>query len=560
MNNTELTPMRRFWRLLQPDQKEIRNVYAYAIFNGLVSLSLPLGIQAIVNLIQGGQVSTSWIVLVVFVVMGVALTGILQIVQLRITENLQQKIFTRAALEFSFRIPRIKLEALYKHYAPELMNRFFDVVSVQKGLSKILIDFSAASLQVIFGLILLSLYHPFFILFSLVLVVLVYAIFRFTAKKGLDASLNESKYKYQVAHWLEELARTANTFKLTGNTLFPMKRTDEEVQLYLEARESHFSVLVQQYSLMVIFKVVVATGLLAIGGILVMEQLMNIGQFIAAEIIILLVMTSVEKLILSLETIYDVLTALAKVGQVTDLELEDEGGINMEQICRECGLEVSVDNVSFAFPGGDKNVIEDVSFKLESDEKVVISGPNASGKSTLIHLLAGLYSIRNGSITYEGLPLGNIKLESLRKVIGDNLNQELLFEGSLLENIAMGREGVSMEDVRWAINNLGLEDYVMKLPKGLHSKIDPLGKNLPRSVVRRILLARSIVARPKLILIEDGLEHLDASERNAITDFLFGKDKMWTLVMISNDENILKKADKVMNMDSGRLSVEKNKS
>ena len=100
----------RFWLLLKPDKLEIRNVYFYALFNGLVYLSLPVGIQAIINLIQGGQVSTSWIILVIFVILGIALNGILTISQMRIVENLQQKIFTRAAFEFAYRIPRIKLE------------------------------------------------------------------------------------------------------------------------------------------------------------------------------------------------------------------------------------------------------------------------------------------------------------------------------------------------------------------------------------------------------------------------------------------------------------------
>ena len=163
-HSTTISPIQRFWRLLQPDKREISNVYVYAIFNGLVNLSLPLGIQAIINLIQGGQISTAWGVLVLFVIMGVAITGVLQILQLRITENLQQKIFTRAAFEFAYRLPRIRLEALYNHYAPELINRFFDTMSVQKGLSKILLDFSTASLQVIFGaafaLLLPSLLYP----------------------------------------------------------------------------------------------------------------------------------------------------------------------------------------------------------------------------------------------------------------------------------------------------------------------------------------------------------------------------------------------------------------
>ena len=232
MSKDNPTPLNRLWMLLKPDSLDIRNIYIYAVFSGLVSLTLPLGIQAIVNLIQGGEISTSWVILVIIVVGGVAAAGIMQILQLRITERLQQKIFTRAAFEFAYRIPKIRLEQLYKQYAPELMNRFFDTLTVQKGLPKILIDFTAAALQVVFGLILLSFYHPFFIVFSLVLALLIVAIIQFTARQGLQTSLKESKHKYSVAYWLEEIARAAPSFKLAGQTTLPLNKTNEKVETY----------------------------------------------------------------------------------------------------------------------------------------------------------------------------------------------------------------------------------------------------------------------------------------------------------------------------------------
>lgn len=562
--NTEikLTPLKRFWRLLKPDAREIQNVYIYAIFNGLVSLSLPLGIQAIVNLIQGGQISTSWIVLVIFVVMGVAVTGLLQIFQLRITENLQQKIFTRAAFEFAYRIPRIRMEALYKHYAPELMNRFFDTISVQKGLSKILIDFSSATLQVLFGLILLSFYHPFFIFFSVILMALVYAIFRYTSVRGLKTSLDESKNKYKVAYWLEELARTATTFKLNRNTDLPLRRMDTHINKYLNARESHFRVLIEQYSLLVVFKVLVATGLLAIGGVLVMQQLMNIGQFIAAEIIILLVMASVEKLILSFETVYDVLTALEKIGQVTDMELESDQqkGIDLIKECSTGGISLELEEVDFAFPESQRKTLNNLSMHLACGEKIVITGENGSGKSTLLQILAGLYDIQGGTISYNGFPKGNLNLDSLRKAIGDSLSQEQLFDGTVLENISMGRSSVSFEDVKWAVNHLGLNQFIRNLPQGYDTILNPLGKNLPGSIVQKILIARSIVDHPKLILLEDTLDLLDEAERNKIIDLLTSDEQPWTMVAISSDPYFMDKADKVVHMKAGTIAkVQTNK-
>lgn len=436
-----LSPSARFWRLLKPDSKDIQNVYIYSIFNGLVNLSLPLGIQAIVNLVQAGEVNSAWIVLIVFVVVGIVISGIMTINQLRITETLQQRIFTRAAFDFVYRIPRIKMEALYKHYAPELMNRFFDVIGVQKGLSKVLIDISAAGLQVLFGLILLSIYHPFFLVLSIGLILLVYLIFRLTVKRGLKTSLVESKHKYKVAHWLEEVARVSSTFKMAGSTDLPVERMDKYVRNYVDAREEHFKVLRLQYGLLVGFKAIVATGLLAIGGYLVMEQILNIGQFVAAEIIILLIINSVEKIVVSLETIYDVLTSLEKIGQVMDLELENSTGTSIQKTETMQALEVELCDVGFSYPESKRIVLHDLNLHIKPGERILISGTNGSGKSTLIHVMAGLYDIHQGHILYQGLNVQSYQKDSLRSIVGGCLTDEQLFAGTLSENISLQRPG-----------------------------------------------------------------------------------------------------------------------
>jgi ABC-type bacteriocin/lantibiotic exporter with double-glycine peptidase domain len=548
-----LSPVQRFWLLLKPDKKEIRNVYSYAFFNGLVNLSLPIGIQSIINLIQGGEVSTSWIILVSFVIAGIVISGLLQISQMRITENLQQKIFARASFEFAYRLPKIKLEALYKHHAPELMNRFFDIMSLQKGLSKILIDFSTASIQVVFGLILLSLYHPFFIVFSLILVMLVYAIFKITGKIGLQTSLVESKYKYNVAHWLQEVARTNVSFKLAGQTEITLEKTDMEVEKYVDARESHFKILKQQFYLMIMFKVLVAAGLLIIGGILVIEQQMNIGQFVASEIIILLILGSVEKLILSLEVVYDVLTSLEKIGQVTDLELDQSTGIDMEDELGQNGMKVEFQNVTFRYPEQEKKILNEFSLKIEPNEKIMIAGKNDSGKSTLVALIAGLYQPNTGFIGYNDFPQGNLNPVSLRSSIGECLSSELLFKGTLMENITMGREQATFENVKWAVENLGLTSIIKELPNGYDTEIKPQGQQFSKSVINRLLIARSIVSKPKLLVIKDIFASLTTKEKIRIIDFLVQPENRWTLVIVSSDTEIAKRMNRIAFLKSGQL-------
>ncbi|MFN6379916.1 MAG: peptidase domain-containing ABC transporter [Flavobacteriales bacterium] len=543
--------VKRFFRLIANEKVDIQNIIIFAVFSGLINLSLPLGIQAIINFLNSGEISTSWALLLIFVVLGVALVGYLQIKQLAITETIEQRVFAKAAFDFAFRIPRIKQDAVQNKYVPELVNRFFEVLTVQKGLSKILIDFSSAALQIIFGLILLSLYHPMFILLGLGLVFLLYVIFRITGPAGLRTSLEESKYKFEVAHWLEEIGRTMNTFKLIGNSELPVKRTDELVSGYLKARKKHFRILVWQFKGMIVFKVVVAAGLLILGSLLVIDRQINIGQFVAAEVIIVMLIGAVEKLILSMDTIYDLLTALEKIGTVTDLPVEEDKGTDLRDTNCDNGLNIRFNNVTFSYPDGDEEVLKGASLELLSGHRVCISGPNGVGKTTLLKLLTGMYNSFSGTITLNGLPFRSLRIEALRSIIGDNLNDTDVFKGSLFENIQAGRPNISKDQVMWALRQVQLDEFVSSHPTGLDTPIDPEGKRLSKTITRKIVLARAIVDNPKILLLEDNLSNLKNDERQNIYKNILSKQHGWTVIIVSNDEIIANMCDDRYIMDNG---------
>ena len=532
MAKTVLTATQRLSSLLQLDKKDIKQIIFYAIFAGIVSLSLPLGIQAIINLIQGAQISTSWILLVVLVTLGTAFVGALQLMQMRILENVQQKLFTRSSFEFAYRFPKIKMSELSDYYPPELANRFFDTLTIQKSLPKILIDFPAAALQITFGLLLLSFYHPFFIIYGVLLIFLVYLVFRFTAQKGSDTSLDESKQKYKVAHWIQEIARAITSFKLSGQTSLALEKNDKLVVNYLKARESHFRILVLQFIQMIGFKVLVTAGLLIIGGILVINQQMNIGQFVAAEIIILLVISSVEKLITGLESIYDVLTSLEKIGQVVDRDLEPQGGDKPLDI--NTPLSVELQDVSYVGTSG-KKILEDVSLTIESGHNYIIQGPQGSGKTTLLRLVAGIYEPKNGEIFINDRSLRSIHLNHYRSYVGQSLNEESPFEGTLWENLTFGDSSLSEKDIQWALANTGLNDFVKNQDKGLQTVLYPEGRQIPYTISKKIVLARSIIRRPKLLILKDPLDHFSEKEALNLMTFLAGEDRPWTLVVVSQN-------------------------
>lgn len=535
--------------LLKLDRKDVKQVIFYAIFAGLVSLSLPLGIQAIINLLQSAQISTSWIVLVGLVTLGVVFVGVLQLMQIRIIENVQQKIFTRASFEFAYRFPKMTMDGLRGYYPPELANRFFDTLTVQKGLSKVLIDFPAALLQIIFGLILLSFYHPFFIIYGFFLLLLMYVVFKFTARKGLETSLDESNEKYKTAHWLQEIARSILSFKLSGKTNLAMNKNDRLVSSYLEARENHFRVLVIQFIQLIGFKVLVTAGLLLIGGLLVLNQKMNIGQFVAAEIIILLVIASVEKLILGLETIYDVLTSIEKLGKIVDKPLESQDG----EILEFDNLKIEFDEISYKVPDKDTPILDKISLQLQPKETVLITGESGSGKATLLKLIAGLIKPTKGKIYINNKSLLGININSYRSKLGQTLTEETPFEGTLLENITFGDPNISTEQVNNAIKQVGLKAFVKEQPLGLKTMLYPEGKEMSYTNSKKIMLARSIVKSPKLLLLKDPLDQFEINEAKRIIAYLTDASHNWTIVVASHSKLWLDKANRTIELNKGKI-------
>ena len=547
-----MTPLQRFKNLVEVDKKDIYQILMYAILGGVISLSLPLGIQSIVNFIQAGKVSTSWIVLVIMVVIGVAFVGILKIMQYRITENLQQKIFVRSSFEFAYRFPKIKFNYLYNYSAPELANRFFDTLSVQKGFSKLLLDIFGAVLQILFGVILLSLYHPFFIFFGFIILAILYFIFKLNFTAGLETSLKESKYKYRVAHWIQEIARNHLSFKSKNVFEFSLQKNDKIVSKYLIHRENHFTILRRQFIQLTGFKVLVTGGLLIIGGILVLNQQMNIGQFVAAEIIILTIITAVEKLFSGLELFYDVLTSLEKLGTVVDMEIETEKPNPNYQLEDE-PIIIETNNVCFKFPDSESPVIQNINLKIEPNDCVLIEGENGSGKTTLLRILSRLIEPSIGNVFINNINYNKFAIEDYQSKIGIITINDTLFEGTILENITCKNPKITNQKLKEVTDNLDLTNFIKRLPLGLETRVYGEGKQINSSIIQKILLARCIINEPKILFLEEPLSKVDPKQSNQIIDYLTDKKHNWTLVIISQNDYWTTKVNKRFVLEKGEI-------
>lgn len=542
-------PITRLLRLLKAERKDIGLLYLYAIFAGIISLSLPLGVQAIFNFVSFGKLITSWIILMVVVISGLGAGGVLQVLQLTIVESIQRRVFVHSAFEFAFRIPKLAPSVLQGRYVPELVNRFFDTLNVQKGLAKLLMDLPSSFLQIVFGLILLSLYHPLFLVFGLAMSLLLAALFRFTLPQGLRASLEESKYKYQVAHWLEDLGRSLDLFKLFNHTNLPLERTNKLVDGYLGARKKHFSVLLVKYWMLVVFKVIIIGTLLILGSILVQRNEINMGQLVASEIVIILLTNSIEKLVLSLETVYDVLTALEKIGYVTDMDLEEEEGHAIPPNAQKMtGFDIRINDLQMYTPTG-LRLLDHFSAHIRPGEIVRLSGCSSASTQGLLEALIAYRTDYGGNIAINGISLKSLSLDAYRKAIAPVFSDREIFDGTLLENIMVDARKLGEEEMSRLMNVLkavGLDQFVEVNEDGLETRLMPQGEQLAGSIRRKIVLSRALMTKSSLIILHSPFGGLTQNESKDVLNFIRVHQPGITVIIASDNDRFDDRMDAIL--------------
>ncbi|OPZ84808.1 MAG: putative multidrug export ATP-binding/permease protein [bacterium ADurb.Bin425] len=262
-------------------------------------------------------------------------------------------------------------------------------------------------------------------------------------------------------------------------------------------------------------------------------------------------LSALEKIIRSCDVFYDLLTGLDKVGHITDLPVERRGGIDMPE--QEGGMSVACYDVRFSYGGERSEVLSGLNLGIASGEKASLVGASGAGKTTLAWLLCGIYEPSHGTVELGGFDLRDVSLPSFRRRVGLVGDANEVFEGTIEDNITLGRPYVSHQDVRWALDIAQFSKDLVNMPSGLSTMLVSGGRNLSRGQVQRLLIARALAGRPDLLILDEAFTGIDEATKLKIVEAIFAPENSWTIFDISHDAEVVMRSSRVYVLSAGKI-------
>ncbi|MEM0950858.1 MAG: ATP-binding cassette domain-containing protein [Cyanobacteria bacterium P01_H01_bin.74] len=548
---SKIQPLRRLFLFLSEDKADLLSLLVYTSISSLLNLSIPLAAQALINTIASGIFLQPLVILTLLIFLGLSFNGLIRALEVYLVEILQRRIFARISLRLARHIPKATIDAFGQNYPPEVVNRFFDTVSAQKSIAKLFLDIPNAGLQFLLSIILIGIYSPFLLGFDAIFVLAVIGI-ALLGYRAVKTNIEESTYKYVMAYWLQELARCQLNFKINAHNRFALLEANQKIMDYLDARKAHFSIVFRQQIAGFVLFAVANAGVLAWGGWLVLNNMLTLGQLVAAELMTLILLNSTDKMVQSLATFYTLQTSMDKLGKLFDLP-EEGTGQTLFRVAPNQPTGVDLRDIYYRYPTG-KTVFEALDLKVSAGAKVSVVGKSGSGKTTMALIIAGLKKSDFGNVVINGVDLRDVDLPSFRQRFSLVTNSNDLFNGSLETNIRMNRENISQDDLMWAMEIADLSTELPMLEQGLQTQLISEGKNLSEGIRQRVLIARAMVNRPALIILDEAFAGIDEVSKIRILDRLMNPEAPWTLIQMTHDLDVIARSQQVFMIKNGKIS------
>lgn len=536
--------------MLRLESKELWVAAVYSVAIGLVSLTLPVAVQAIVNTVAFSQLFQPLAVLTLLVFIALCFVALLSTYRLKVIELMQRRVFVRTAGDTASKLVYVQPEAFDRFHGPELVNRFLDVVTVQKAAGTLLVDGLSVLMQTIAGMILLALYHPWLLAFDVLLVISIALILFPLGSGAISTSISESQAKFALLAWLEEVARHQIGFKTESGGAMAFRRANSLVVDYLTHRARHFRILLRQIVGSFLLQSFASSTLLLVGGWLVIHSQLSLGQLVAAEIVVALVVSGFAKFGKHLEMFYDLMASMDKLGYLTDLPTERESGESLPGVNSPASLQIAGVDLTVPFAG---RLAGEIDLTIKPGERIGLVGAAGSGKSSLLDMLYGLRKNSSGSIEIDGHDYRTLRLRELRSQVVLVRGAEI-FGGTIFENLRMADEDLTSAAAMDALRRVGLLPVLQRFPEGLEVRLSTGGSPLSNGQAVLLELARALVRKPRLLLLDECLDALDdVAHREQLLDVLLGDGAPWTLLVVTQRQDILARCSRVVELSHDGL-------
>ena len=553
VDHHEDTPWQRLRQMIRPELSDIGVVLVFAVVNAFLTLASPIAVESLVNTVALGQLFQPLVVLSLMVLVFLLFSAGLKALQTVVVETIQRRLFARVAGDLAYRLPRVERQALHGQHLPEMVNRFFDVVTIQKVSSQLLLDGVSLVIGALVGMLVLAFYHPWLLGIDLVLMAAMVFATLVLGRGAVYTSIKESKKKYAMAAWLEDLAGCEHAFRYAAAPDFALDRADTLTYEYLDARRAHFRVLMRQVVFTLFLQAVASAVLLSAGGWLVMQGQLTLGQLVAAELIVAVIVGSFAKLGKHIESFYDLLASVDKLGTLFDLPVQRHAGLI--RFPASGAARVDLRGIAYKHPHG--GGLAPVTRHLASGDRLAVIGGSGTGKSTLLDLIAGRMDPTAGQLLIDDVDPRDLRPDVLHRSVAIIKRPEI-FSGTLAENVHLGRPDVSVHDVRQALERVGLLEFVLHLPQGLDTPLTRSGGPLSELQQARLTLARAIVAGPRLLLIDGLLDAFADDDARQLTQEVCARRNPWTLVLVTGRHELAELCDQALDLTAGGPTTEEN--
>lgn len=488
-----VTFFRHFFAILRPEASFYWLAVVYGVGVSLLSLATPISVQMLVNTVANTALTAPLVVLSLTLFGLLILFGLLYALRIHLMELFRRRFYARMVAEISLIAVYAQDPFFSDRKSSALFNRYFDVVNVQKALPVLFIGGFSVVLQVAVGFVLVSLYHPLFLVFTLVMSALIWVIWLIWGAKAIRTGIDLSHAKHETANWLETVGGSNGFFKSERRVDYALDRTDEYTHAYLEQHKRHFRQHFAQTLAFLLLYAAASAALLGLGGWLVIQGQLTLGQLVAAELVLSVAFFGVAQLGTYLTYFYDLCAAVEEISLFYDVEQEQPTSQDP----------VDLSDHTLVFTGVKAKARSDeITFNLEIPSGAIIMA--VARHHGIQRLFTNLLKMHrrpdSGFLTIGGTDFRDIEGYNLRKDV--HVLERATFVGmTIREYLALSCPDTANQRMVKALETVGLIDTMSKLEKGLDTPIAYTGYPLSAVEVQQLKLANALLEQPRILVL-----------------------------------------------------------